>query len=971
MTDWRQTRTTGRGNVDYRLVVAGWPHEWTTSSRVDHFSGLVGRKVYPSLQYDGLRISERASVRNAWTEVQGITFTINPCTPGEETVNGFTRDPIPIAQLAQAIPATGFSATLVLDTGLQLSAGTYHIGTEAFTGFGDNVVTRAQWNTVNEVHNLTYGPTRQIDVPVYDWPPTMEGRRCYLYAYDDADDGFGDGWQIWIGIVAGPPKMSSDGITWTIEAQSVTAAFDQLIGAAEGLEYKLRGIYHSAKCPMKITVTLGFTTGSALDFGFHVRASGFAENQEQWIANVNQLIASMRGNAQIAAGVFANIDSILYEERTNPPTMTVRVSNTKQTDISVIYVTVMSVLEGCLVAGVSKEHDYFFGRDGVVGNPGLGGLPVTAGGIYVEYFGDGNKAFGSTSAFFESDRPPYTYPLPRIRGMLGAPRLTSNDIVGGAVVAGGPNAGPGAGQFYYDDDPAVIAAYPSSRMYLTSTVGLAAGTVLYAVRGSGDPIPIVIDSVVGVVPGGSGNYIEAHVGNGAGVLYFDGNTTFVPLRTFVMNSNLSYFLIQVTNFSVNANDGDTPFITQKDVDAPSLVQAFIQPSGIDSYWYYRNYAFFKPVTVKNVLTQELKMIGWMARLQSDGRLGFTRMPLMAANRTPDATVTDASILLPADGLFGMWPTWEAQADGLVNIVNVKIGFDPISDDYDESYTYSMRMYASIAEHKSSGKATETIEIKSTASTERPNTDHSLGTTSPFIAVGQSEDNAGGFPSSARVEQWVRTYLAIVATEYAIVTVAVPFTYFDLLVGSIVDVTCALIPNGLGGRGVVSKKAYVVGRDWNLDPRSNEMGKLTLYFPRTIGAGYTPSGRVTAQTLTAVNTWKLQFAKTNLYNDAWAERDSDVSLHFAVGDAILVSSASSNTDIFGVVIAKDNTTIPDVPTVTVQTETAWTPGALTWTLTWRRDIGTGHAPVTARQNSYCYVADAQRLLVNGTYARKYV
>ncbi|HJU40930.1 MAG TPA: phage tail protein, partial [Tahibacter sp.] len=300
-----------------------------------------------------------------------------------------------------------------------------------------------------------------------------------------------------------------------------------------------------------------------------------------------------------------------------------------------------------------------------------------------------------------------------------------------------------------------------------------------------------------------------------------------------------------------------------------------------------------------------------------------------------------------------------QPEGLVNIVDIKVGYKPYEDGYDDAYTFNFKLEDSVALHKSLGRGSETIEVKSMAASGTPS---NIAPTD-IILFGQ----APGAVSAEKAAAWSRRYLAILAIEYSLVTIAVPFKFFDLLVGDVVEVTHQYIPNGQGGRGVVSKKACIVRRRWNLDPQQPEMGELTLYFPRYVPAGYTPSGMITGYTSLGGNTWRLTFNQLNDFNKAWSENDDgNVLKHFAAGDLIRVIQ-------YGV-------SVPVVVTGTVSSVDAGSPFSTSLVVAMDSALSTSgnrvlmwrstQAALTTRQKSYCYVATANRNLPTG-YARLYL
>lgn len=919
----------GKGSFALRLMIEGWPYEYVTTREITHATNAANRKVVPGLQYSGLKIQERAVLRDAWVECQGNTFKINPTTTAEETLDSFTRTPIPLGYLADNGGTPGLTPTstvVVLDNGLTLAPGYYHIATECmFTG-GSNVLTRAQWDTRAQKHSILYAGVRSQSVPIYAYPPTMQGRRCFLYAYGPGDNYAGDGVQIWIGIVSRPPRMSRDGISWEIAADSVMHALDQSVAAAPDIQYQGRGIYHSHSAPLSIVNIIHPGSGLATFPDWYVQTFGFVETQADFVNSVNASIST----------VYSGGDKPVYEERTNGAPTISNITTTNYAPIKAIYPVAMSALEGDLIAGESIESTFD-------GNVKLGSdMTWSIGGAITRYFGDGSGAF-TMSGSVDGQESPFKYPLPPVRGCVGVPARKNGPRPLGFAFAQ---------TYLFGNVPDPNNFVSNDRIYLNKVEGLAIGNVL-VVRNGDRMAPILITGV-----DTTNRFISVSIQSGDSAVYYDDKTQFIPLRVFRTDTNLAGFVTELLNQAVNANDGDTPYVTSGDIDNSALISVFGN-AALDVYWQHRNYCFFKPTPIKTIMAEELKLLGYMTRLDTDGRISFVAMPVVSATTNPNYTLTDNDILYPAGRMAGQFPAWEAQSDGIVNIINVRLGYNMLTDDYDQSLDFSVRSVSSISEHKSNGKGqAEIAPVSQAACAPVVN----LQLPSNIANLVNWLTGGASLQSPAQVVNWTQNYLRVLSMDYATVTIAVSFKYFNALIGDIVDVTCAFIPNGLGGRGVTARRATVVGREWNLDPAQGQMGTLTLYFPRDISGGYTPSARITAQTGSG-GSWSLTCAN-NFYNTHWSAEGDGLPTHFAVGDYISITQVDTTAPIQ---IHGHITAIPSSTTFTVSLLSTWTPAGSSWNLTYGQDLGT----LTASQRQYVIIADSARTRNDGRYADRYL
>jgi hypothetical protein len=913
---WTDVIATGQGIVDFRLMVEGWPHEWVTNPRITHATNADGRLVYPGLSYKGLNFSEQSVLRDAWPNCSGINFTIVPTDSNEDTLNSFTRDSRPSGKILDNIDVSDTTWTTRPST---FPAGVYHLATEAILCDGANNITRGYWNTTAQIH--TPVDINSNELPLYSWPPAMDGRRCYLYAYGTSDSPDGDGNIIWRGVIARPPMMvGRDGSSWQISAQPITSVFDQTVGAGDSVEWRIRGVYHTSRCPM----TLMFRSDSQLFPStppYVKRITGFYETNSEWAQHVNDELSAM-----IEAEDDTPLTDLAFTIENGHPTFIGSGTGTPYFGISV-----KDGLDGDTVTGAPAVDNSGNGQNG-------GELE----GRFFITCGDKNGDFTIVGCNF---LPPWGYPLPTARALIGSPQLglpMPNDPIRAFAVAIADLLGITLPQTPEYDDP-TDNSIPSNRLYLQSVDGLETGDELMVRNPDDDDEPPVLH-LTNIDP--TYRFIEIDTSH-MGAMYFSDQMSMVRVIDYGVGTNWAGFMAAIVARAPEANLGLTPYITANDVNS-SAWEALWEPGGypFHDYWRSRVYRFVKPISIKEVLQPEFQVTGWMGRLESDGRFGVCQMPFVGASRTAQHTLTDDEILLPADGMFGGFPTWEVERDGLINIIYLRLGYSPLKDDTNPLFDYTLRMTQSISEHKSGEKAKQEIEPKSTES-------------GGYTLKKRLER----MPDAKELAEMVTPYLQTLSQDYAVVTVCVPFTKFNVLCGDIIEVTSRYIPNGLGGRGVTSKKAICIGREWDFDPANNRMGTLTLWFPRDSGktAGYSPTGRITAQSNTSGNTWTITMSHLSSLNIAWSESgDGNVVKHFAAGDAVAVYEDDSTTPV--VVYGEVDSVNTATDQITVTFTDGWTPGSSTWDLRGERLFEV--TSYSDHQLLYAIVADTDGFLPDG-------
>lgn len=901
---WASILSTGTGKiVGFRLTIEGWPDVWVSHPDITYADNKDGRNVYNGLLTEGLGFSEELNLHEARTIVRGFTAKVRSTTTDDKATASFSTYNRPVSFLQAALTDTG---TTISASPTLSNSTTYHIGTEAIAVGTYPTITRKKWNTHAQGHpggaTGLYGES--VQMPIYDKPPTMDGRRANLFVYAEGDDMDGDGTIVFRGIVQNPPTLESDGLTWSIRVNPITDLLAQHI-AAQDLRANLYGIYHHKRCQLSIQCHYN---GADSDMYY---VTGLHDNLNDLIAAVNDKIDTMLSDMTAT-----NVTSLVVAPSSDQRRMFLRLRTAATAPTFTCHIT--SPLIGTA-----------WGVEWHAANPTTDGLgPVrlfnalSTSSDYAVEFGREAPSAGLNMKFIsaasdqmaclgESFSPYYDTADTNTIWRIHLDKDLSDQVAAGTFihVAGVEGFEEGVGR----------------TGSLSATTG---GEFRFEV------------SAQGTTPAGNTYYVDIVPPPGTGlhgIGFLSGAAEITPLRDYG-EGDVTDFKTGITTESVDANWGDTPFITQGATDPYGDFATWALDS-VASGWLLdrRKYVFSTSKSLGEILREELKLQAHYLYLDDDFRMQIRRYPAVGANMTSDVTIGTSATITP-DGKRGMWPGWAPQADGLINEIEIKTGYNAITDDF-EGRPFVVRDVYSIAEHKSRGKGKMTI--------------------APY-------SETDGVPEWDDIYPITVAIMGVMARDYIQVDVEVPLSLFGVKVGDVVLFTNPQVPNGTGGRGMTSKRAIIWRRQWNLDPR-RAGGKLRLYIPTHLEGGYTPSGYVTGQTDNGSDNWDVVMSSANNINIAWSENgDGKVTDHFAAGDYIevLKYGDSSETRVTGTIDSVDG----DNDTVVVSLDSTWTPGSDTWVLEWRKDTG---STATTRQQGYTYTADGNVALVNGNAAWRFV
>ncbi len=936
---WANVKATGSGTLRFMLVVEGWPDCWVTDRSITWSPD--GQTVRSGLSAQGLAIQDRVIMYEARCEQSGITFKIVP--PDRRSGGAAKWEDDPTASLStRVVPVAAVEVGAELEDGAttfpnlegggSLSNSTvYHMGSEAILiGTWPTITTRGYYSSIDQWH---YAPAAgSPDPPLYIWsrPPTMEGRRAYLYVWGSGDSAAATGTVIWRGVVRRPPRLARDGITWEISCGGIVEILKQRIAGDVKVAHPV-GIYHHSSCAVRIRMQYGGTVGDPVMLvGWKADETAMME----WISDA--LEAEL---ANLGADTF--IESMKMDRDADDSyRLSFRTTASGQD-------TFTMELSSPIIGGMADNVDLWI-------NASTGDA--------VDGF---NVELSTTATYYALLRRPHEVffdPNKRSTATLSAPLDVVSPLGYAHTIMrmapmwrGSPQPFPLRGDRWQTIDASDIANNPPWRIYVdTDMDGTEAIAIpntdnpsgIYTLRGGGNGtgFSAVNDAYYVEVepyfrPGAwpeFGNADEGFMG------FLTSGTEIKARRSYGGNQTVFSFLQILKSLAIDfGNKGDTPFVTSEDLTAWG-------PNGVNlTDIALRDYVFYGPVELDAMLLEELKLINFIERIDGDGKLDAIPLPPLTSTAPVDATHTLDSddIVTPADS-YGDWPGWEPQRDGRITTVKIQEEWDPYTDEWTDEPRVIVDALA-VAISKTRGKAVTEIKPYSRRSS-RTNSQVSM-------SLADERETLG------------RRYLAMFAKDYDVVRLAVPFTKFDVLCGDIVSVTHRHIPDGEGQRGLTGRRGIVIERSWPLNPKGDGHGYLTVMLADDAKVGYAPSALVTAQTNTAGTTWAITCSVANALNVAWSTNDDGLCLeHFADGDFVRVvklDDSAAPTEVTGTVSGTPNAA---AGTVTVVLDGAWTPGAFTWVLEFQED--TSGSLATTAQRKYAYVADADLQLADAAFSR---
>lgn len=293
-------KSTGRGKIEARVAVDGWPYEFVTSRALER-TAADGRVRIRGLRLDTLRKSARADLMRASLRAEGFSVVVEDVTRANRATLALGKRPALTTWLTPAGASVTDTTTPLLcaDTTGWPASGYAHVGTEAFSYSGLTATSftgcaRGIWGTVAQYHFAPDGAG--LSYPrITEIPQSLEGRRVRVYLYGDGDDKQGDGTLEVFGT-ASTDRKYADG-AWTFAVDPITRLLDQEVGGDLEADVPIRGIYYPWNAPLWIGLTADNIGRSAM-----VRVKGFFADQYAFCVAVTAAIATAVSGWPWAAG---------------------------------------------------------------------------------------------------------------------------------------------------------------------------------------------------------------------------------------------------------------------------------------------------------------------------------------------------------------------------------------------------------------------------------------------------------------------------------------------------------------------------------------------------------------------------------------------------------------------------------------------------------------------------------------------
>lgn len=884
---------TGSGTLAYRVVIDGCPIQGVTLPEMA-VSTTIGGDRREGLWLRDEKFSLKADIIACKLDVGGLSIKLVDINHQWSDV--FDLTPTASTWLAANLTSSGSTVTVGSTNGFP-SSGRIWVDSETieYAGKTSTTFTGCTRGALSPdadaaTYHYTTDGVRLRSPEVTNWPVVWEGRRVYIYRYDEgdtlvaSDSGGGTlagGTQVYRGVITTAPRF--DGTTWTIGVDSMVTILEQTFGQDLAEPLKPRGIYYPETSPLIITWKQNDADGSnALEAS--VSITGFYESQEDFCDTVSTaLAASMtdhsgsgtwtcvpEGNSgwhlkyktaaspkECAIFIDSKIDPLLGAKQgaphpTIPGSMPLAPGDAGRTQlentdpIAAVYSTPLSA-----------NTEYYFYRpstNGVFEDTALGSVPR---GTWSSLGGTDSRTIYCDSAT----------PMP-------------SDMT--SIVLTGTDPYTGAD---YSDIYAVDAVDGATRSIAINPYWNVTRSYV-----NDDGLP------------------EIRMGLGLQTATPPLTATVADMMDFVAFNQQQYSPLGILP-SLRLEDYDTTvWQAAMDGQPPLVTQRLFQT--------------FSPVSLADIIREELKAAGCFLALDSTGRLVPKRIRLPAPSEAATVATIDSTLLLTDK----MRASHEVNGLGLINSVTYKDGWDPVGGDFTGN-TFTVRDVPAFGRSPQS----------------RPQ------------QIAQHSQYVGAEPiTTADVVQIAAPILGTLSGSYAIDTLDAAASQ-DVQVGDpiIFDDPYLVDSNGsdasgypAGVLGLTNAVGIVLGREWGAySPRTT----FTVINSRQRLGGYAPSAFVTSTNDHGSDLWTLSVS-AGYYPDGANSED-----FFPVDYRVQVYKYNATS----VASVKGTVTAVSGDDVTVQFAATWTPGADSWVLTFDDSDSD-----TAEQMDYCSVALSDGLIDSG-------
>lgn len=862
---WTRTKATGRGKLDARFSIEGFPYEFVTSLSMAQVTGNATRIA--GLSMSGLTFGYRAGLKDGSIEGEGFTATISDVSKGRLATLALGKKVTAACHLTSNRTASDTSISVTSTAGFS-SSGVIYINSEMISYSGKTSTsftgcTRGLQNGLAQYHYISTGE-QEFSTEVTNWPRTLVGRRAWIHVYGEGDSKTSDGTQVFVGFVKSDPSYSlQEG--WSLDVGPVSEILDSQWGGEVSAPLKITGIHYNAGSPFRINLSIHYGSGNYVTlplkiYGFWQTETAFAASVEQvmrsqfvaagyysggnWSGTLFSVVPLAEGGIQITFAPTASNQRGFYvsfpKANSKQPSDSEQEQDPRILESTDGEATAYTWWNLGLTSDMTQVQPAFYGATGTVGFTG-----VFARRLYA----------------------------PTNRAYLGVTPLS--------------------------DGAAANVPYPASYIY---TSGVVPDTnVMVKLETDREGYAFRALRVASALPDPAGSYIQlaADIYNtddlfGGWWSITDQDTLHVAPPVFKKDS-IGSLLNSISNETgQNINRWGAPIVR----NGTSQDCVFNLPSTYLNNGLYsvpprvvtgRTFGpYFEGKELGEMLKPEVLAMGHMWSADSAGRLTTTRLRVASRADSDTTNIRDNEITS-----FAI----ERAVYNQISTVVYKSGYNI----YEDKHMGTTWVFRNVQTPGITARGT-------TATIERVSY---VGGTLP-ISKGQISEDDIDFDTAVSIGQRLT---GLLGRPYDTVSLSCSLKQFDALIGSTVEVTSVMLPNTSGTFGVTDRLGLVVGRYVDL-----ESGKVDLEILLTDreARGVAPSFLTSSQSNTSGDTWDITVDLTGMGTHSPANT-------FTVGDKVRIQpwDSTATTSIAGEVQLATSSTM------TITFASTWTPGSGTW------------------------------------------
>jgi hypothetical protein len=859
----------GSGAFAYRVYIDTCPSEIVTHPSMTRAASAGVASRLDGLVMSGQEFSITADPLACKLTVGGLM--VKAVDIGTEWSGIFDRTPSNVTWINGNVTAS--STTIPVDSTAGFASAGYiwvdseciaYTSTDATNFLGCTRASLSEDADAGTYHYTTDG-ARLRSPEVTDWPVMWEGRRVRVYRYEEGDDLTGDGTQCYLGLMNTSPQFN--GKEWSFSVDSIASILDQTLGADLAEPCYPRGVTYTEPDPLRFTITESTSTLPGLTASrAEVVMLGFFESNDTFVDNLNTVIAAAQTAASQTNLLVAVSDgpSGWHLEFSTLGGGSARALTLSTTAFSVVDHSFgdraggpQNAIGESIVGTLAASTRYYFWPGGAapVGATGAPGLAIGRVGIP----GAGGVPRGS---FDNTSR----YVRPRTLYLDGSAPISS--LVDSLSISWpGGNDGASYG----------VATYDGASRYIIVPAG-------FAISDDGTPRPGFHRWTPESLP-------EIRFG--------------LLLCEDRLGSDSASFLDTIAAKQQQFSTlGVVPMLRDNDYDSAGWATAASvgQPLIVRR----RVFSTFSPVSLGDIIREELKLAGCFLSVTSTGRLIPKRLHLPAASALSSASTIGQTTLLTDETLL----SHEVSGLGQVNQVLMRTGYDAREDEY-LGRTWITRDVAAFGQSPSVRQVT--IEPKS-----------------EYVGPAITEHDAVRIASAI---------FGVFAGPYAVDTLDVA-KHGSITVGDPIVFDHPHYPDGSGAIGVTGKVGLVIGKKTSAySPRA----EITCLTTRQKIGGYAPGALIFDEDDNGGNNWTLLMDDTT-YPGATTSAD-----WWIAGDRVraVQFNTAIATSVSGTVVSSNAT-----EEVIVQFDGAVVLGTGTWFLQY---VAATDAALAETQKRFAFVA----------------